>query len=290
MRNLMITRHKSFVGCAMKDKVYIRDEQSQELIIDGVPCRKIGEIKNGETKTFSIEEGEQQIFLIADRISKEYCNATVTIPEGQEDVALSGKHHFVFGSNPFRFDGVAQSEGQLRKQRRNGRIGVVIACVAMAVGIALGFFLMRGLFDAASRTEAEKTKTFTKGEFQITLTDAFKQVEQQGFFASYQSKNVMVLAVRESETLFIGDITLKEYGNLVLKSNGKTDLTMNKDEKFLWFEYIDTPEDQTFYYLAVCCRSRDAFWVINFVTPVSHKEQYKETFLSWARSIVMDQT
>ena len=286
MRNLMITRHKSFVGCAMKDKVYIRDEQSQELIINGVPCRKIGEIKNGETKTFSIEEGEQQIFLIVDRISKEYCNATVTIPEGQEDVALSGKHHFVFGSNPFRFDGEVLSKEQRAKRSRNHGIGVVITLVALIIGLNLGIALSNLVFSAVPATP----QTFAEGELQITLTDAFKQVEQPGFFASYQSKDAMVLAVRESETLFIGDITLKEYGNLVLKANGKTDLTMNKDEKFLWFEYIDTPEDQTFYYLAVCCRSRDAFWVINFVTPVSHKEEYKETFLSWARSIVMDQT
>ena len=105
MRNLTITRRKSFVGCAMKDKVYIRDALAQELTINGVPCRKIGEIKNGETKTFQIEDGEQQVFLIADKVSKDYCNAAITIPERQEDISLSGTHKFVFGSNPFRFDG-----------------------------------------------------------------------------------------------------------------------------------------------------------------------------------------
>ena len=37
MRNLIITRRKSVVGCAMKDQVYIRDALAQEIIIDGVP-------------------------------------------------------------------------------------------------------------------------------------------------------------------------------------------------------------------------------------------------------------
>ena len=60
MRNLTITRRKSFVGCAMKDQIYIRDALAQEIIIDGVPCRKLGDIKNGESKTFQIEDGEQQ--------------------------------------------------------------------------------------------------------------------------------------------------------------------------------------------------------------------------------------
>ena len=118
MRNLTITRRKSVVGCAIKDQVYIRDPLVQEIIIDGVPCRKLGDIKNGESKTFQIEDGEQQIFLIVDKISKNYCNASVTIPEGQDDIALSGIHKFVFGSNPFCFDGVQQSEEQLAKQKR----------------------------------------------------------------------------------------------------------------------------------------------------------------------------
>jgi len=264
----------------MKDQVYIRDELAQEIVINGVPCRKLGDIKNGETKTFQIEEGEQQVFVIADKISKDYCNGTVTIPAGQEDVALSGKHEFVFGSNPFCFDGVEQSEEQLAKQKKSRRKGVLIMCVALIFGTVIGYSVTRGLL-------RDSPKTFTKGEFQITLTDAFEPSEEAGFFASYQSKNAVVLAVREAKTFF-GDITLREYGDLVLKANGKVGTKMNQDEKFIWFEYTDSPEGQEFYYLAVCCRSEDAFWVINFATPVSKKDQYKETFLDWARSIKID--
>ena len=262
MRNLTITRRKSLVGCAMKDQVYIRDELAYDIFIDGVPCRKIGNIKNGESKTFQIEEEEQQVFLIADKVSKDYCNATVTIPEGQEDIALSGIHKFYFGSNPFRFDCVQLSEEQLAKQKKNNRKGAVIMIAASIIGLAIGLLLSRGLFGAekASPTEVE------------------------GFFSFYRSKSAMVFTVREEETLF-GDITLEEYGDLVLKANGRTGIKMNQDEGFIWFEYTDTPEEQEIYYLVVCCRSEDAFWIVNFATPATNRDQYKETFLSWAKSI-----
>jgi hypothetical protein len=253
---------------------------AKEITINGVPCRKIGEIKNGETKTFQIDDGEQQVFLIADKVSKDYCNAAVTIPEGQEDVSLSGVHRFVFGSNPFRFDGVQQSEEELAKQKRNGRKGMVIMIAAIILGTVVGFLLTSGLFK-------DSPKTFTKGEFQITLTDAFEPAEQAGYFTFYSSKNALVFTLREAKTFF-DDITLKEYGELVLKANGKTGMQMKQGDGFLWFDYTATPEDEEIYYIAVCCESEDAFWIVNFATPVSNRDEYMETFLDWARSIEID--
>ena len=47
MMNLTIKRNKSFVGCLAKLKVWIEDEAG-ELVIGGVPCRLLGDLKNGE--------------------------------------------------------------------------------------------------------------------------------------------------------------------------------------------------------------------------------------------------
>ena len=283
MRNLTITRRKSFVGCAMKDQVYIRDEQAPEITIDGTPCKKIGIIKNGETKTFQIDESEQQIFLIADKLSKNYCNATITIPKGQEDITLSGVHKFVYGSNPFRFDGIAQTKEEQSKQKRNARKGIIIMIAATLIGAAVGYFISQNLFG----TKPATPKTFTKENFQITLTDAFEPTEQDGFFSAYRSSSVMIFTLQEAKALF-SDITLETYGDLVLQANGKTGLMMNQDEDFIWFEYIETPDDQEIYYLIICCQSEDSFWIINFATPASNQDKYKETFLNWAKSIKID--
>ena len=81
---------------------------------------------------------------------------------------------------------------------------------------------------------------------------------------------------------------LEEYGELVLQANGRTGLRINQEEGFIWFAYTDTPEDQEIYYLAVCCQSEDAFWIVNFATPASNRDQYKETFLDWAETIQID--
>jgi len=89
MRNLTIKREKAVAGCAMKVQLYIRDPQAPELEINGVPCRKLGSLKNGEERTFAIENGQTQVVVIADKVSKNFCNEFYTIPEGEEDVFLS---------------------------------------------------------------------------------------------------------------------------------------------------------------------------------------------------------
>ena len=56
MRNLTIKRNKTFVACLAKMKVYIEDASANDLTINGIPCRKLGDLKNGEEKNFSIGE------------------------------------------------------------------------------------------------------------------------------------------------------------------------------------------------------------------------------------------
>ena len=80
MRDLCIKRNKSFVGCLAKLKVYIEDIDSKDIVINGVSCRRLGELKNGEMKTFQIGEESAKVFVIADKISKGYCNEFYIIP------------------------------------------------------------------------------------------------------------------------------------------------------------------------------------------------------------------
>ena len=94
MRNLTIIREKSFVGCLAKMKIYIEDRASGEIHVNGTPCRKIGDLKNGEEKTFQVTEEEAKVFVIADQLSKDYCNEYYQLPAGQEDLFLVGKNKF----------------------------------------------------------------------------------------------------------------------------------------------------------------------------------------------------
>ena len=66
MRNLTIMRAKSVVACAATMKVYIEDPMCDDLTINGLPCRFLGKLKNGEVKTFQIDESAAKVFVIAD--------------------------------------------------------------------------------------------------------------------------------------------------------------------------------------------------------------------------------
>ena len=295
MRNLTITRHKSFVGSMGIDKVYIRDEQSSELTIEGVPCRKIGEIKNGETQTFSIPEEEQKIFLIADKLSKERCNASLVIPAGQEDVSFTGKHHFVLGSNPFRFDGVEMTAEQLAKQKKNNRKSIVIFVFAIIIGLLVGTFIGKiigvsigkivgGSINNIIASTTDTPKTFTKEGFEITLTDAFKEVEEPGFFSCYSSKSIMVFVLQEDKSLF-DSITLDQYCTLVQQNNSQYNPQPHSGDGLIWLDYTYTADDQQLYYMAFCYETEDAFCTVTFVTPAGNRDECTDTFLQWAKTL-----
>ncbi|MCH5351016.1 MAG: hypothetical protein J1F39_03500 [Clostridiales bacterium] len=141
MRKLTIKRTKSFIGCAAKMKIYIEDSSASELTINNVPCRKIGEVKNGEEKTFEIGEQAAKVYVIADTMSKEYCNDFYVLPEGQDDVYLTGKNRFSLASgNAFRFDN-NNNEEALANRKRGTKKGVVVLVVAIAIGAVVGFLL-----------------------------------------------------------------------------------------------------------------------------------------------------
>ena len=48
MRNLTIKRNKTFVGSAMKVRVYIEDANSADIVLNAVSYRFLGTLKNGE--------------------------------------------------------------------------------------------------------------------------------------------------------------------------------------------------------------------------------------------------
>ncbi len=105
MRNLIIKRNKSFAGCFGKVRVYIEDLRAGELNIKGCPCRKLGELKNGEEKTFPIDNAQTKVFVIGDAATRDFCMDWKSIPAGEQDVRLSGKNSFdPQNGNPFAFD------------------------------------------------------------------------------------------------------------------------------------------------------------------------------------------
>jgi hypothetical protein len=138
MRNLTIQRQKAFAACAVKDKIYVEDPAG-DTNIDGTTCRKLGEVKNGETVNLLISDNEQRIFLIQDMVSKDWCYEVYPVPAGNTDLLLVGKHHYnPLKGNPFRFENNPSPVAQ-NARKKNGKRTIWIMIGAAILGGLIGF-------------------------------------------------------------------------------------------------------------------------------------------------------
>lgn len=285
IRKLTIKRTKSFVACAVKLKVYIEDPFAAETTIGNVPCRKLGTLKNGEEKSFDIEDKAARIFVIADSLSKEYCNEFYDLPEGQEDIFLSGKNEFNPASgNAFRFDN-NPSEAALANRKQGTRRGFVVYVAAIIVGFIAGYLIVAGLFSAPEPQE----KTFSSGGMTITLTDEFQKASLEGYSAVYNTEKIVVFTLKESFTLLEGleDYTLKQYGEVVVENNGLDQNELKTKDGLTYFEYdyTDSVTKESYHYFAYIYRSDDAFWLIQFATLKKDANTYAQQIAEYAKSV-----
>ena len=285
MRNLTIKREKSFVGSLAKMKVYIEDPTSNEICINDISCRKIGDLKNGEEKTFQIDEQEVKIYVIADKLSKDYCNEFYQLPAGQEDVFLSGKNKFnPANGNAFRFDN-NESEETIASRKRGARKGLLILIVAIIVGAVFGYSITSNLF----LNKTPEPKDFSSNGMNITLTDEFVKTDIENYIVAYDSKNVAVFALKEAFALADGlqDYTLEQYGNLVLQNNNLSASKLQNLEGLTEFEYEFTNPDtkDTYKYFSFVYKAADAFWLVQFATLAENVDEYSPKILEWAKTV-----
>jgi hypothetical protein len=143
MRKLTITRRRTFVGCAGKLKVYVVDNLHNDLDVCGESCRLIGTLKNGETKSFDIDENKGRVYVLFDKASRNWCNDSRPIPEGKDDVALTGICKFnPFAGNAYRFDGKAD-EVALENKKTGLRKWFLTMLLSVLVGMAIGYFIVQ---------------------------------------------------------------------------------------------------------------------------------------------------
>lgn len=284
MRNLTVKREKSYVGCLAKIKLYVPDEASGELTVMGVPCRLLGELKNGEEKTFPIGNGATEVYAIADKLSKDYCNDVYRIPGGKKDLRISGRCRFSLGSNAFVFAGQDTPEKQQeRKKRSRKSLWMFLACAAL--GILLG-----GLISWAMLGGGEPApRVFAVEEMRITLTEEFQSFENNRFTSSLVSADVGITVLKEpflqvpgSETL-----SLEEYGHLVIANNGITGTMLCTENGLTFFEFDreNTEIGQVFSYFAAVYKSGDAFWLVQMYLPKAEYSALRPTLETYARSV-----
>ncbi len=268
-----------------KMKIYIEDSTSNEIRINDIPCRKIGDLKNGEEKTFQIEEQKAKIFVIADNLSKNYCNDYYQLPEGQESIFLSGKNKFgPANGNAFRFDN-NESEENIANRKRGTRKGILILIIAIIVGVVVGYLITSVLF----LNNTPEPKDFSSNGMTITLTDEFIKAEVEKYTVAYDSKNVAVFALKEEFTLADGfqNYTLEQYGELVIQNNNFSSSKIENIEGLTTFEYEFTNPDtrDTYKYFSFVYKANDAFWLVQFATLTENAYEYSPKIFEWAKTV-----
>lgn len=283
MRKLTIKRRKSFVGCLAKMKVYIEDAASGELVINDVPCKKLGVLGNGEEKSFEIESQSAKIFIIADKLSKNYCNEFYQLDEGEEDVFLSGQNKYnPITGNPFRFDN-NENDVVIHNRKKNLKRGLIIFAVVAVVGFAVGFTIS---YIVNSRDE-----TFSVKGMSITLPNEFEEVHGTDFTAAYGTEDVAVFALQEKFSLLedFESYSLREYANMVKIANNISS-SVKTAYGLTYFEYESTNPgtSDTFHYYAFVYKANDSFWLIQFAASDDVYEDYTEEIFDWAKSVEFD--
>lgn len=285
MRNLTIKRTKSFVASLGKMKVYIEDPASTEITINDTPCRKLGELKNGEEKTFQIDENPAKVFVIADKISKNFCNEYYSIPEGSEDIFLSGKNKYNPATgNAFRFDGNTDPEVQANR-KKSQRKGFIFLVICIIVGFAVGYFVTSFLLQP-------KAKSFSSNGINITLTEDFEKVNVEKFHAAYGSGDVAVFVVKEPFTLMpdLENYTIEQYAELCIANNNIQGCEASDINGLTFFEYEATNENNVKYnYAAFLYKSNDSFWMVQFATKPDKTEDYAKDIVKWAGSVTFSE-
>lgn len=290
MRYLTIYRHKSFVGGFSKQKIYIEDPTSTEIKIQGIPCRKIGTLKNGEQQSFEIHDQGLRIHIIADKLSKDYSSDFYEVLPGTENVALSGKCCYnPFNGNAFRFDGVPTEEMKQRRKKatlRGVSVFAFIFIIFFAVGFAAGF-----------NSNAPKEIEFR--DMSVTLTDSFKKETDaqasEKYDVAYATNHVVFMALEESfeDAPFLEGLTVDDYADACIFVNKLSDTSKVKHSGDLtYFTYEkDAPlngDTVNCTYFAFTFKEDDAFWLIQFAVKTNELGQYEDDIFGWANTITFD--
>ena len=285
MRSLTIKRTKSFVACLSKLWVYVEDPTSNELLINGVACRKLGNLKNGEEKTFYIDESAMKVFVIADKLSKNCCNEYYQIPEGQEGIVLSGKNYYnPLNGNAFRFDN-NDSEEVVANRNRNTRKMSVVFILSVIVGIIIGYFLVTELIF----NQKALPKTFSDSGMSITLTGDFEEFDVDNFTVSYASKNVAVFALKEEFSLApaLENYSLVDYVDMVRRVNNLNNDSIRTIAGYVCivFDRVNEDTNEEYRYFAFAYKADDAFWLVQFAVLSENADQYEDQIAKWAGSM-----
>lgn len=282
MRELSIRRANSYVDMLATVNVYMEDPAAGDTIINGIYCRKIGELANGERKTFEIEETQAKVFAIPDNARQDVCNEYYQLPEGASPVFLSGQNRIhPTDGHTFRFDQNMKIRRRMNRKTRVILTGISILAGCLLLYAAIAFFV--------SLVPTGKPKTFTHGDMSITLTDEFRKTKVDLWDTAYKTTDVVVAVKREGfyENPELQHYSPVQYAKATLRNSGIDSTVEIIPGKLTYFIFSEDSEDRGITYQLYCCiyKTTDAIWIVEFCVPEEHAARYDKDIREWAMSV-----
>lgn len=303
VRNLTIKRAESDLGGQTVLALYIEDPASEEHTVNGIACRKLGELKNGEERTFQIGENSLKLLATADG-SDDGHGISFQLPEGDKDVSLALRPHS---------DRAGNKSGNKSEKEKNSDSDGTGSAVAegtddtggatenkfypgkskgfIAFLIAFAAVLIAGLAVAALFIPKKevKEKKFSSDGMEITLTDEFEKDAAENYTAVFSSKDAAVFVLKEPFTLAekFDERTADQYADMMIGSNGLGGVEKFDDgDAIRWEHDYTNPETGRVYRCRTYVyKTSDAFWTVQFATLKEKSKDYAEKIDKWAGTI-----
>ena len=158
------------------------------------------------------------------------------------------------------------------------RFVAFVCAMVMIMSVAAGCSTPEKVFD-------------TGAGLTITLPGNFQEENDvsTGATACYVTNSAGVLILKETfEDLeaagFSADMTLDEYGKVVIEANSLT-TDLQEADGIKYFTYENGDEGQKFTYYATVFEGSDAFWLVQFFCLSDQYENLQSDFQEWAKTI-----
>lgn len=286
MRTVTIQRTKAYAGSLGAFKVYIEDPLSGEVKINGTPCRKLGELKNGEERDFVVGDEAAKIYVINDLLTKNFYNDFYQLPEGTEDIVLSGKcSSGLMTGNVFRFDDNTGEEANKNRKKHK----------AWGIAIFIGAVLILTVVNILLDHHFVSEEDFSADGFVITLDDTFTEESYEGVPYCYASEEAVIAIIRlpfsprDHEAGLSQEAYAMELMAITLAENGKSDYKLKTHGDLVYFDYIGEDPDDGSTYLCrfFVLKGEDAFWILNITVMNEDAEELNDKIFQWASGFTL---
>lgn len=294
MRKLTIRRTKSYIDAFVKLKFYIEDPVAGSRTINGIRCKYLGALENGDIKAYMIEDSAAKVFAIAENARQDVCDEYYELPAGTENIFLSGQNRIQIDEGTgFRFDNNRSESANKKSEKESKRKKFVFCIAASAMTINILIVCFVAFAHLRSAVEVERMQFFSNSEIAIALPERFKEMEApthlnwQGMFLS-DDDDVEVLLRRKGFTdgSSLSKYSESQYAGLYITTNNLDAKVQKKSGSLTCFTYrYPDAGDHERTYICYVYKTDGAFWIVQYGVRTREFAEYEKVVESWARQV-----